>query len=100
MRLALFIGYRMKIDNKDDKANTGRLHVDYAQARDDQYEWECQQRALMREMRHRQRIEEEMLRPPSPPPISHYSDHEASRMLEDLKSNYIMVLQIKIIIIF
>jgi len=29
-------GYRMKIEDKDDKPNTGRLHVDYAMARDDQ----------------------------------------------------------------
>ncbi|KAL8625515.1 hypothetical protein ACOMHN_014604 [Nucella lapillus] len=33
-------GYRMKIDNKDDKPNTGRINVDYANARNDQYEFE------------------------------------------------------------
>lgn len=59
--------------------------MDYAQARDDLHEWECQQRALAREMRHRQRIEEERLRPASPPPIIHYSDHEASVLIEKLK---------------
>ena len=75
----------MKIDNKDDKANTGRLHVDYAQARDDFYEWECQQRAQEREMRHYYRIEQERLRPPSPPPVAHFSDHEAQILLERLK---------------
>lgn len=31
-------GYRVKIGNSNDPANSGKLHVDYAQARDDQYE--------------------------------------------------------------
>ncbi|XP_046331144.2 ecto-NOX disulfide-thiol exchanger 2-like isoform X2 [Haliotis rufescens] len=85
---ALFIsGYRMKIDNEDDKANTGRIHVDYALARDDQYEWECQQRALAREMRHQQRIEEDLMRPPSPPPPIVFSEHEAMSLTEKLKSD-------------
>ena len=83
------VGYRMKIEDKDDKPNTGRIHVDYAQARDDLYEWECKQRALAREMRHRSRLEEERLRPPSPPPIIHYSDHEASLLMEKLKGTTI-----------
>ena len=78
-------GYRLRIGSNDDKPNTGRLHVDYAQARDDLYEWECTQRALAREHRHRMRIEQERLRPPSPPPIIHFSDHEASVLLEKLK---------------
>ena len=54
----------MKVGDKDDKENTGRLHVDYAQARDDLYEWECQQRSMEREMRHIRRMEEESRRPP------------------------------------
>ena len=78
----------MKIEDKDDKPNTGRLHVDYAQARDDQYEFECKQRMLAREMRHRQRVEEDRLRPPSPPPIVHYSDHEAYVLMEQLKCKH------------
>lgn len=49
----------MRIDNKTDPPNTGRLHVDFAQARDDQYEWECKQRQLQREARHRDRVEKE-----------------------------------------
>ncbi|RWS19516.1 ecto-NOX disulfide-thiol exchanger 2-like protein, partial [Leptotrombidium deliense] len=49
----IFSGHRMKINEQDDAANTGRLHVDFAQARDDQHEFECKQRALRREMRHR-----------------------------------------------
>ncbi|KAL3847155.1 hypothetical protein ACJMK2_018084 [Sinanodonta woodiana] len=85
---ALYLsGYRMKIEDKDDKDNTGRLHVDYAQARDDQYEFECKQRALQRELRHRHRMEEERLRPPSPPPIIQYSDFEANTLIDKLKSN-------------
>ena len=75
----------MKIGNNDDKPNTGRLHVDFAQARDDLYEWECKQRALQREQRHRMRVEEERSRPPSPPPVCHFSDHEATAVLEKLK---------------
>lgn len=78
----------MKIEDKDDKPNTGRLHVDYAQARDDQYEFECKQRMLAREMRHRQRMEDDRLHPPSPPPIVHYSDHEAYVLMEQLKCMY------------
>ncbi|XP_043203088.1 ecto-NOX disulfide-thiol exchanger 2-like [Amphibalanus amphitrite] len=78
-------GYRMKIRDETDAANTGRLHCDYAQARDDTYEWECQQRVLQREMRHRQRQLEDMNRPPSPPPVSHYSHHEAQQLLEKIK---------------
>lgn len=34
-------GYRIRIDNQSDAANCGRLHVDFAQARDDQYDHEC-----------------------------------------------------------
>lgn len=42
---AIFMsGYRIRIGSNTDGANCGRLHVDYAQARDDQYEWECRQR--------------------------------------------------------
>ncbi|CAD5113099.1 DgyrCDS2290 [Dimorphilus gyrociliatus] len=78
-------GYRIKLDNKDDKEYTGRLHIDYAQAKDDMYEWECKQRAMAREQRHRNKLEEEKLRGSSPPPINRYSDHEAVLLLEKLK---------------
>ncbi|CAL4135974.1 unnamed protein product [Meganyctiphanes norvegica] len=85
---AIFLsGYRMRINNSTEAANTGRLHVDYAQARDDQYEWECRQRALQREQRHRERMEAERLRPPSPPPVVHYSEHEASLIADQLKGD-------------
>ena len=56
-------------------------------ARDDQYEWECRQRQLQREQRHRERMEEERLRPPSPPPVLHYTDHEASAVAEKIKQD-------------
>ncbi|XP_052218635.1 ecto-NOX disulfide-thiol exchanger 2-like isoform X2 [Dreissena polymorpha] len=85
---ALFLsGYRMKVEDKDDKPNTGRLHVDYAMARDDQYEFECKQRSMIRDMRHRQRMEEDRLRPPSPPPTAQYSDYEAAALHDQLKND-------------
>lgn len=82
-------GYRIRLNNQKaaDAVNnsSGRLHVDFAQARDDQYEYECQARRLERELRHRQRIEEEKWRPPSPPPVPHYAEHEAHVVVEQLK---------------
>lgn len=85
---ALYLsGYRVRIGSNIDPGFTGRLHVDYAQARDDQYEWECRQRQLQREQRHRERMEEDRLKRPSPPPIIHYSDHEASNITEKLKND-------------
>ncbi|XP_045852340.1 ecto-NOX disulfide-thiol exchanger 2 isoform X3 [Meles meles] len=85
---ALYLsGYRIRLGSSTDKRDTGRLHVDFAQARDDLYEWECKQRMLAREERHRRRMEEERLRPPSPPPVVHYSDHECSIVAEKLKDD-------------
>lgn len=78
-------GYRMRLGSSTDKKDTGRLHVDFAQARDDFYEWECKQRMFAREERHRRMVEDEQLRPPSPAPIVHYSDHEACLTAEKLK---------------
>ncbi|XP_047226759.1 ecto-NOX disulfide-thiol exchanger 1 isoform X2 [Girardinichthys multiradiatus] len=80
-------GYRMRIGSSTDKKDSGRIHVDFAQARDDLYEWECKQRLLAREERHRQKIHEEHLRPPSPPPIEHYSEHEAALLADKLKDD-------------
>ena len=77
-------GHRIKINDLDDSANTGRMHIDYAQARDDQYDWECRQRALQREMRHRERQEYDRKCPPSPPTV-HFSDHEATQLIDKLK---------------
>lgn len=81
----LLIGYRIRLGSSTDKKDTGRLHVDFAQARDDLYEWECRQRMLAREERHRRKMEEDRLRPPSPPPIVHYSEHECSQLGEKIK---------------
>lgn len=88
VKVVLCAGYRMRIGNSTDLPNTGRLHVDYAQARDDQYEWECRQRQLQREQRHRERTERERLRVPSPPPVVHFSDHEANLISDKIKSEF------------
>ncbi|XP_063808922.1 ecto-NOX disulfide-thiol exchanger 1 isoform X2 [Pseudophryne corroboree] len=80
-------GYRMRLGSSTDKKDSGRLHVDFAQARDDFYEWECKQRMLAREERHRRKLEVDQLRPPSPPAIMHYSEHEATVLAEKLKDD-------------
>ncbi|XP_069614350.1 ecto-NOX disulfide-thiol exchanger 1 isoform X2 [Ranitomeya imitator] len=80
-------GYRMRLGSSTDKKDSGRLHVDFAQARDDFYEWECKQRMLAREERHRRKLEVDELRPPSPPAIMHYSEHEATVLTEKLKDD-------------
>ncbi|XP_055853725.1 ecto-NOX disulfide-thiol exchanger 2 [Episyrphus balteatus] len=79
-------GYRVRILNNE-PTNCGRLHVDFAQARDDQYEWECRQRQLQREQRHRERMERDRLRSVSPPPVVHYTEHEASTLSDKLKND-------------
>ncbi|XP_078810069.1 ecto-NOX disulfide-thiol exchanger 2 isoform X6 [Oryzias latipes] len=85
---ALFLsGYRIRLGSSTDKKDSGRLHVDFAQARDDLYEWECRQRMLAREERHRRKMEEDRLRPPSPPPIVHYSEHECSQLGDKIKDD-------------
>lgn len=75
----------MRIGSSTDKKDSGKIHVDFAQARDDLYEWECKQRLLAREERHRRKIQEDRMRPPSPPSIVHYSEHEAALLAEKLK---------------
>uniref|UniRef100_A0AAV2MKS7 RRM domain-containing protein n=1 Tax=Knipowitschia caucasica TaxID=637954 RepID=A0AAV2MKS7_KNICA len=85
---ALYLsGYRIRLGSSTDKKDSGRLHVDFAQARDDLYEWECFQRMLAREERHRRKVEEDRMRPPSPPPIVHYSDHECSLLGDKIKDD-------------
>ncbi|XP_061642729.1 ecto-NOX disulfide-thiol exchanger 2 isoform X8 [Phyllopteryx taeniolatus] len=79
--------YRIRLGSSTDKKDTGRLHVDFAQARDDLYEWECRQRMMAREERHRRKIEEDRLRPPSPPPIVHFSEHECSQLGDKIKDD-------------
>ncbi|XP_075708393.1 ecto-NOX disulfide-thiol exchanger 1 isoform X2 [Rhinoderma darwinii] len=80
-------GYRMRLGSSTDKKDSGRLHVDFAQARDDFYEWECKQRMFAREERHRRKLEVDQLRPPSPPAIMHYSEHEATVLADKLKDD-------------
>lgn len=82
----------MRLGSSTDKKDSGRLHVDFAQARDDFYEWECKQRMLAREERHRRKMEEDRLRPPSPPAIMHYSEHEAALLAEKLKGKQHLML--------
>ncbi|KAF0027009.1 hypothetical protein F2P81_021746 [Scophthalmus maximus] len=77
----------MRIGSSTDKKDSGRIHVDFAQARDDLYEWECKQRLLAREQRHRRQVHEDFLRPPSPPPVVHFSEHEAAMLAERLKDD-------------
>jgi len=91
-------GWRMRINNEADAPNTGRLHVDFAQARDDHYEWECNVRAHQREERHRARVLEDMMRPPSPPPIPHFSDHEAHTIAEDIKKEETFAKSVEILL--
>ncbi|XP_055692824.1 ecto-NOX disulfide-thiol exchanger 2 [Lutzomyia longipalpis] len=78
-------GYRLRIVGQTETTHSGRLHVDYAQARDDLYDWECRNRQLQREQRHRERLERDRMRSLSPPPIVHYTDHEATAIAERLK---------------
>ncbi|KAI1903069.1 hypothetical protein AGOR_G00023410 [Albula goreensis] len=96
---ALFLsGYRIRLGSSTDKKDTGRLHVDFAQARDDLYEWECRQRMLAREERHRRRIEEDLLRPPSPPPIVHYSEHECGLLGDKIKDDSLFPEAIRVLL--
>lgn len=76
-------GYRVKIGSNNDPGNTGKLHVDYAQARDDQYEYECRQRQLQREQRHKNK--DRSRSSSSPPLVAHYTDHEATSVSEKIK---------------
>ncbi|BFF97879.1 ecto-NOX disulfide-thiol exchanger 1 [Drosophila madeirensis] len=90
-------GYRLRISAMNEPPNFGRLHVDYAQARDDQYDYECKQRQLQREQRHRERMSLDRMRSQSPPPIPHYTEHEATAIAEQLRSNETFVKAIQTI---
>lgn len=63
--------------------SASRLHVDYAQARDDQYEWEMKRRHLMREERRQQQTRSNP--PPSPPLIPHFTEAKALSISEEIK---------------
>ena len=65
----------MKVDDRSDKEYTGRLHVDYAHARDDFHEWQMEKRALERE---RDCSSSQNLN-------GHFSESEAATLLEKLK---------------
>lgn len=81
----IFTGYRIRLGSSSDAPNTGRLHVDFAHARDDQYEWECKQRQIQREQRHRERLMRDSDRDVSPSAPSHFTESEANSVLEKLK---------------
>ncbi|XP_011186422.1 uncharacterized protein LOC105214596 [Zeugodacus cucurbitae] len=93
-------GYRIRISNSSEPSNFGRLHVDYAQARDDLYDFECKQRQLQREQRHKERVSIDRIRSQSPPPIPHYNDHEASLVAEHLRSGDTFVKAVQTIAIW
>lgn len=80
-------GFNFSSPEPKDPATFGQLHVDFAHARDDQYDFECRQRKLQRERRHRERVEDDRLRPLSPQPVIHYTDHEATAVAEKLKTD-------------
>ncbi|XP_058838626.1 ecto-NOX disulfide-thiol exchanger 2 [Topomyia yanbarensis] len=89
-------GYRVKLNSggfnyttpePKDPATFGTLHVDYAHARDDQYDYECRQRKLQRERRHREQVDDDQARSSSPQPIIHYTDHEATSISDMLKND-------------
>ncbi|XP_039485660.1 ecto-NOX disulfide-thiol exchanger 2 isoform X1 [Drosophila santomea] len=93
-------GYRLRISALNEPPNFGRLHVDYAQARDDQYDYECRQRQHQREQRHRERMSMDRMRSQSPPPIPHYTDHEATSVAEHLRTNETFVKAIQTITVW
>lgn len=75
--------------------SASRLHVDYAQARDDQYEWEMKKRHIMREERRQQQIRSNP--PPSPPLIPHFTEAKALSVSEEIKGNYTISLLFKML---
>lgn len=81
----LYLGYRLVMKGQE-LVSASRLHVDYAQARDDQYEWEMKKRHLMREERRLQQTRSNP--PPSPPLIPHFTEAKALSVSEEIKGNY------------
>lgn len=96
-RAIAFSCYRIKIADKEDAINTGRLHIDYAQARDDLYDWQCKQRALQRELRHKERLEQDQLCPPSPPQ-NDFNEQEAFQLIDKLKSEQTFLKTVQVLI--
>lgn len=89
-------GYRVKIGNNNDPGNTGKLHVDYAQARDDQYEYECRQRQLQREQRHKAKDRTRS----SSPHVVHYTEHEATSVSEKIKNDETFLKAVQTLIVW
>lgn len=82
----MYSGYRIRLGSSTESSNTGRLHVDFAHARDDQFEWECKQRQMQREQRHRERLlRDNLCRETSPSGPSHFTESEANSVLEKMK---------------
>lgn len=83
-----YSGFRVRIGNSTESPNCGRLHVDYAQARDDQYDYECKLRQSQREQRHREKVSKERITTSlSPTKTVHFSDNEAVNLTERIKSD-------------
>lgn len=83
-----YSGYRVRIGNNTDSPNCGRLHVDYAQARDDQYDYECKLRQLQREQRHRDKVVKDRVSSSlSPPKTVHFTENEANTLTERIKND-------------
>ena len=78
----------MRIGANIDPESNGRLRVDFAQNRDDQFEFECEQRRRAREARHHATEPDDPRderRPKEPKVIPRFSPPEGSALLSKLK---------------
>ncbi|XP_057707594.1 ecto-NOX disulfide-thiol exchanger 1-like [Corythoichthys intestinalis] len=74
-------GYRLQVGSGADKKDWSKIHVDFAQARDDEYEWECKRRLLEAEKGHG--------RPDAAPlPVPRFSERELAVLAEGLKDRH------------
>ncbi|XP_041482729.1 ecto-NOX disulfide-thiol exchanger 2-like [Lytechinus variegatus] len=81
---AMFVsGYRVRIGANIDPPNNGRLRLDFAENRDDQYEFECDQRRRAREARHASKTN--IVVPEEPAVTPRYSHIESSNLLAKVK---------------
>ncbi|CAG0878476.1 unnamed protein product [Darwinula stevensoni] len=93
---ALYLsGYKVRMGTGSGPESSGRLHVDYAEARDDQYEFECRQRQLQRELRHREQLERNVV---SPPAVVHFTESEAQSISEKLKDDSTFLMAVRILV--
>ncbi|XP_025420504.1 ecto-NOX disulfide-thiol exchanger 2, partial [Sipha flava] len=88
-------GYRLVMKGQE-LISASRLHVDYAQARDDQYEWEMKKRHLMREERRQQQTRSNP--PPSPPLIPHFTEAKALSVSEEIKADTSFLNAVQVVI--